>query len=373
MKSLAAIAFAPNEPLEIDYIDVQGPKANEVLVQIHATSVCHTDAYTLSGADPEGQFPCVLGHEGAGVVLEIGKGVTRVQPGDHVIPLYVPECQQCKFCLSNKTNLCQAIRQTQGQGIMPDKTSRFSFRNQPLYHFMGTSTFSQLTVIPEIALAKINPQAPFNKICLMGCSITTGIGAVLNTAKVTPGSTVAVFGCGAVGLSVIQGAVMAKASQIIAIDVNESKCTLAKKMGATHTLNPNSIHTSTVDAIIEMSQGGVDFSFECIGNTQIMRQALECCHKGWGLSTIIGVASQGEEICTLPFQLVTGRTWKGSAFGGVKGVSELPKMIEHVMDETIQVEPFISEELKFEEINVAFDHLKQGKTIRSVLSMPPLQ
>ena len=321
MKTRAAVAWEAGKPLSIEEVDLQGPKEGEVMVKLAATGVCHTDAYTLSGADPEGIFPSVLGHEGAGEVVEVGPGVSSVAVGDHVIPLYTPECGQCKFCLSGKTNLCQAIRATQGQGLMPDGTSRFSQNGKPLFHYMGTSTFSEYTVLPEIAVAKINKQAPLDKVCLLGCGITTGIGAVLNTAKVEPGSSVAIFGLGGIGLSVIQGAVMAKAERILVVDVNEDKFEMAKMLGATDFVNPKNYDKPIQDVIVDITDGGVDYSFECIGNTEVMRSALECCHKGWGESVIIGVAGAGQEISTRPFQLVTGRVWRGTAFGGVKGRS----------------------------------------------------
>lgn len=367
MKSRAAIAFAAGKPLELAEIDVQGPKAGEVLVRIVATSVCHTDAYTLSGADPEGLFPAVLGHEGAGIVEEVGAGVTSLQVGDHVIPLYTAECGICKFCLSGKTNLCSAVRATQGKGLMPDGTSRFSLEGQPLFHYMGTSTFSEYTVLPEVSLAKVSKTAPLDKICLLGCGVTTGIGAVLNTAKVTPGSTVAIFGLGAIGLACIQGAVMAKAQRIIAIDINPEKFALARQFGATDCVNPNDHAASIQEVIVEMTDGGVDYSFECIGNVNVMRSALECCHKGWGESIIIGVAGAGQEIATRPFQLVTGRVWRGSAFGGVKGRSQLPGYVERYMSGAIKIDEFITHTMPFAEINQAFELLHQGKSIRTVL------
>lgn len=367
MKSRAAIAFAPGKPLELAEIDVQGPKAGEVLVRIVATSVCHTDAYTLSGADPEGLFPAVLGHEGAGIVEEVGEGVTNLQVGDHVIPLYTAECRQCKFCLSGKTNLCGAVRATQGKGVMPDGTSRFSLDGKPLFHYMGTSTFSEYTVLPEVSLAKVSKEAPLDKICLLGCGVTTGIGAVFNTAKVTPGSTVAVFGLGAIGLAVIQGALMAKASRIIAIDINPDKFELARQFGATDFVNPKEHSDPIQQVIVNMTDGGVDYSFECIGNVNVMRSALEACHKGWGESIIIGVAGAGQEISTRPFQLVTGRVWKGSAFGGVKGRSQLPNYVERYMQGEIKIDEFITHEMPFNKINEAFDLLHEGKSIRTVL------
>ncbi|MBC2149032.1 S-(hydroxymethyl)glutathione dehydrogenase/class III alcohol dehydrogenase [Listeria booriae] len=368
MKSRAAVAFAPGKPLEIVEIDVEAPKKGEVLVKITDTAVCHTDAYTLSGDDPEGVFPAVLGHEGGGIVIEVGEGVTSVAVGDHVIPLYTAECGECEYCTSGKTNLCQAVRETQGKGLMPDGTTRFSYNGEPIYHYMGTSTFSEYTVIPEISLAKINPEAPLEKACLLGCGVTTGIGAVHNTAKVQAGDTVAVFGLGAIGLAVIQGAVQAHAGRIIAIDMNPDKFTLAKEMGATDFVNPKDHARPIQEVIVEMTNGGVDFSFECIGNTDVMRSALECCHKGWGESVIIGVAAAGKEISTRPFQLVTGRVWRGSAFGGVKGRSELPGMVEQAMKGEIKLDPFITHNLPFTSINEAFDLLHKGESIRTVLS-----
>lgn len=368
MKSRAAVAFAAGQPLQLCEIDVEGPKAGEVLVRIVATSVCHTDAYTLSGADPEGVFPTVLGHEGAGIVEAVGEGVTSLKVGDHVIPLYTAECGKCKFCLSGKTNLCGAVRATQGKGLMPDGTSRFSFEGKPLFHYMGTSTFSEYTALPEVSLAKVSKEAPLDKICLLGCGVTTGIGAVINTAKVTPGSTVAVFGLGAIGLAVIQGAQMVGASRIIAIDINEDKFELARQFGATDFVNPTKFSDPIQQVIVDMTDGGVDYSFECIGNVNVMRQALECCHKGWGESIIIGVAGAGQEISTRPFQLVTGRVWKGSAFGGVKGRSQLPDYVERYMKGEIKIDEFITHNLPFEKINEAFDLLHAGKSIRTVLT-----
>lgn len=367
MKTQAAVAFKPGAPLEVVDVELEGPKAGEVLIRMVATGVCHTDAYTLSGNDPEGLFPCILGHEGGAVVEEVGPGVHSLQAGDHVIPLYTPECGECKFCQSTKTNLCQAIRQTQGQGLMPDGTSRFSYQGQDLFHFMGTSTFSQYSVLPEIALVKINKQAPLEKVCLLGCGITTGIGAVLNTAKVEPGSSVAVFGLGGVGLSVIQGATMAKADRIIAIDINPDKFEMAGQLGATDFINPKDYDMPIQEVIIELTQGGVDYSFEAIGHPQTMRQALECCHKGWGESTIIGVAGAGQEISTRPFQLVTGRVWRGSAFGGVKGRSELPSYVDKYMQGEIKIDEMITQTMGLEDINHAFDLMHQGKSIRSVI------
>lgn len=367
MKTRAAVAWAPNKPLTIEEVDLQGPQAGEVMVKLTATGVCHTDAYTLSGQDSEGVFPCILGHEGAGVVVEVGAGVTSVAVGDHVIPLYTPECGKCKFCLSGKTNLCQAIRSTQGKGLMPDGTSRFSKDGKPIFHYMGTSTFSEYTVLPEIAVAKINKAAPLDKVCLLGCGITTGIGAVLNTAKVEPGSTVAVFGLGGIGLSVIQGAVMAKASRIIAIDINESKFEMAKLLGATDFVNPKNFDKPIQEVIVDMTDGGVDYSFECIGNVGLMRSALECCHKGWGESVIIGVAGAGQEIATRPFQLVTGRVWRGSAFGGVKGRTQLPEYVERYMKGEIKIDEMVTYTMPLDDINTAFDLMHEGKAIRSVI------
>tara|TARA_B100000809_G_scaffold180911_1_gene178585 strand:+ start:4946 stop:6055 length:1110 start_codon:yes stop_codon:yes gene_type:complete len=367
MKSRAAVAFAAGKPLEIVEVDVAGPKAGEVLVRLVATGVCHTDAFTLSGDDPEGIFPAILGHEGAGIVEAIGAGVTSVGVGDHVIPLYTPECGQCRFCLSGKTNLCQAIRATQGKGLMPDGTSRFSLDGKPIFHYMGTSTFSEYTVLPEIALAKINKAAPLDKVCLLGCGVTTGIGAVRNTAKVEPGSTVAIFGLGGIGLSAIQGAVLAEAGRIIAVDINEDKFEMAKQLGATDCINPKNYSASIQDVIVELTDGGVDYSFECIGNTDIMRSALECCHKGWGESIIIGVAGAGQEISTRPFQLVTGRSWRGSAFGGVKGRSQLPSYVDEYMAGKIEIDQMVTYTMGLEDINRAFELMHEGKAIRSVI------
>ncbi len=367
MKTRAAVAWEAGKPLEIEEIDIAGPKEGEVLLRIVATGVCHTDAFTLSGEDPEGIFPAVLGHEGGAIVEEIGAGVSSLSVGDHVIPLYTPECGECSFCTSGKTNLCQAIRATQGQGLMPDGTSRFSKSGKPIHHYMGTSTFSELTVLPEIAVAKINPAAPLEKVCLLGCGITTGIGAVLNTAKVEAGATVAVFGLGGVGLSAIQGAMMAKAGRIIAIDINPSKFELATQMGATDTVNPRDHSVPIQEVIIEMTNGGVDYSFECVGNVDLMRAALECCHKGWGEAVIVGVAGAGQEICTRPFQLVTGRVWRGTAFGGCKGRSQLPGMVDQYMDGDIKVDEFITHTMPLEDINRAFELMHAGKSIRSVI------
>ncbi|WP_373047560.1 S-(hydroxymethyl)glutathione dehydrogenase/class III alcohol dehydrogenase [Vulgatibacter sp.] len=367
IRSRAAVAWEAKQPLEVIEVEVQEPQAGEVLVRNVATGVCHTDAYTLSGADPEGLFPSILGHEGAGVVEAVGEGVTSVQPGDHVIPLYTPECRRCKFCLSGKTNLCQAIRATQGQGLMPDGTSRFSANGKMLHHYMGTSTFSEYTVLPEISVAKIRKDAPLEKVCLLGCGVTTGIGAVLNTAKVQPGETVAIFGLGGIGLSAIIGAQMAKAGRIIGIDLNPAKFEIARQLGATDVVDPKDFGKPIQQVIVEMTDGGVDHSFECIGNVQVMRAALECAHKGWGQSVIIGVAGAGQEICTRPFQLVTGRIWKGSAFGGVKGRTELPGYVDWSMEGKIPLDTFITHTMPLERINEAFDLMHEGKSIRSVI------
>jgi len=368
MKSRAAVAWEAGKPLTIEEIDVAGPKNGEVLVRIVASGVCHTDAFTLSGADPEGLFPAILGHEGGGIVEDVGPGVTSVKPGDHVIPLYTPECGECSFCTSGKTNLCQAIRVTQGQGLMPDGTSRFSSGGRTLFHYMGTSTFSEFTVMPEIAVAKINSAAPLDKVCLLGCGITTGIGAVLNTAHVEPGASVAVFGLGGIGLSVIQGAVMAKAGRIIAIDVNPCKAEMARQLGATDFVDPRDHDAPIQEVIIDLTNGGVDYSFECVGNTDLMRSALECCHKGWGESTIIGVAGAGQEISTRPFQLVTGRVWRGTAFGGVKGRTELPGYVDRYLAGEIEIDEMVTHRMPLEDINKAFDLMHEGASIRSVVS-----
>jgi S-(hydroxymethyl)glutathione dehydrogenase/alcohol dehydrogenase len=367
MKTKAAVAWEAGKPLEIEEVDLDGPKKGEVLVQIKATGVCHTDAFTLSGADPEGIFPSILGHEGGGVVVEVGAGVTTLEVGDHVIPLYIPECGTCNFCTSGKTNLCQAVRATQGKGLMPDGTSRFSKGGKTIFHYMGTSTFSEYTVVPEISLAKVNKKAPLEKVCLLGCGVTTGIGAVLNTAKVNAGSSVAVFGLGGIGLSVIQGAMMAKAERIIAVDINPDKFEFAKQLGATDCVNPNEFENPIQEVIVEMTGGGVDYSFECIGRTDTMRAALECCHKGWGESTIIGVAGAGEEISTRPFQLVTGRVWRGSAFGGVRGRSELPGYVDKYMAGEIEIDKMVTHEMPLSDISKAFDLMHEGKSIRSVI------
>ncbi|WP_328185950.1 S-(hydroxymethyl)glutathione dehydrogenase/class III alcohol dehydrogenase [Marinobacter sp. OP 3.4] len=367
IKSRAAVAFGPNKPLEIVEVDVEPPKAGEVLVRIVATGVCHTDAYTLSGADPEGLFPTILGHEGGGIVAAVGEGVTSVEVGDHVIPLYTAECGECKFCTSGKTNLCGSVRATQGKGVMPDGTSRFSYNGEPLYHYMGTSTFSEYTVLPEVSLAKIPKEAPLDKVCLLGCGVTTGIGAVLNTAKVEEGATVAIFGLGGIGLAAIIGAKMAKAGRIIAIDINPAKFEIAEELGATDFVNPKDYDKPIQEVIVDMTDGGVDYSFECVGNVQLMRSALECCHKGWGESIIIGVAGAGEEISTRPFQLVTGRVWKGSAFGGVKGRTELPEYVRKAESGEIPLDTFITHNMKLEDINEAFELMHEGKSIRTVI------
>ncbi|MFM1707389.1 S-(hydroxymethyl)glutathione dehydrogenase/class III alcohol dehydrogenase [Aeromonas salmonicida] len=367
IKCKAAIAWGPGQPLAIEEVEVMPPQAGEVRVRIVATGVCHTDAFTLSGEDPEGVFPCILGHEGGGIVESIGEGVTSVKVGDHVIPLYTPECGECKFCKSGKTNLCQKIRATQGKGLMPDGTTRFSKDGQPIYHYMGTSTFSEYTVLPEISIAKVDPAAPLEEVCLLGCGVTTGIGAVMNTAKVKEGENVAIFGLGGIGLSAVIGARLAKAGRIIAIDINESKFELARKLGATDCINPNDFDKPIQEVIVEMTDGGVDFSFECIGNVKVMRAALECCHKGWGESVIIGVAGAGQEISTRPFQLVTGRVWRGSAFGGVRGRSELPSYVQRYMQGEFKLDDFITHTMPLEQINEAFELMHEGKSIRTVI------
>lgn len=367
MKCKAAVAWAPNQPLEIEEVEVEGPKEGEVLLKVIASGVCHTDLFTLSGDDPEGVFPAILGHEGGCEVVECGPGVKELKVGDHVIPLYIPECGDCEYCSSTKTNLCQSIASTVWTGFMPDGTRRFSKNGKPIYHYMGCSTFSEYTVVPEIALAKINKAAPLDKACLLGCGVTTGIGAVLNTAKVEPGSTVAVFGLGGIGLSCIQGAVMAKASRIIAVDINPSKWEMAKALGATDFVNPKEIGGRVSEYIIELTKGGVDYSFECIGNVEVMRDALECTHMGWGVSTVIGVAGAGQEISTRPFNLVVGRTWKGSAFGGVKGRSELPGYVDRYMSGEIELDSLVTHTMGLEDINRAFDLMRSGESIRSVI------
>lgn len=369
IKSKAAVAWGPGEPLKMEEVDVELPKKGEVLVRIVATGVCHTDAFTLSGEDPEGVFPSILGHEGGGIVEMVGEGVTSVEVGDHVIPLYTAECGECKFCTSGKTNLCQAVRATQGKGLMPDGTSRFSKDGEPIYHYMGCSTFSEYTVLPEISLAKVNKTAPLEEVCLLGCGVTTGMGAVLKTAKVQEGDTVAIFGLGGIGLSAIIGARMAGAGRIIGIDINESKFDLAKQLGATDVVNPKNFDKPIQDVIVEMTDGGVDYSFECIGNVNVMRSALECCHKGWGESVIIGVAGAGQEISTRPFQLVTGRVWRGTAFGGVKGRSELPGIVEQYLNGEFGLQEFITHTMGLDDINNAFDLMHKGESIRSVVHM----
>ena len=366
MKVKAAICFEPKKPLEIDEIELGGPRAGECLVRLVATGVCHTDAYTMSGRDPSGLFPCVLGHEGGGVVEEVGPGVTGLKVGDHVIPLYIPECRNCKFCLSGKTNLCGAILATQGKGLMPDGTSRLAHKGRMLHHYMGTSTFAEYTVVPEIALAKVRADAPLDKVCLLGCGVTTGIGAVLNTAKVHPGATVAVFGLGGIGLSVIQGATMAGAARIIGIDTNAKKFTLAKQIGATDCVNPSDV-ANLPEALVEMTDGGVDFAFECIGNVEVMGQALQSCHKGWGQCIIIGVAGAGEEIHARPFLLVTGRSWRGTAFGGTRGRTQLPQYVDWYMNGRVRLDEYVTHTMPLAEINEAFDLMHAGESIRSVV------
>src|ERR1700738_4345301 len=367
MKTRAAVALEKAKPLQIAEVDLEGPKTGEVLVEIKATGICHTDEFTLSGADPEGLFPTILGHEGAGIVVDVGAGVTSVKKGDHVIPLYTPECRQCPSCLSRKTNLCTAIRATQGQGVMPDGTSRFSLGGDKLFHYMGTSTFANFTVLPEIAVAKIREDAPFDKVCYIGCGVTTGIGAVINTAKVEPGSKVVVFGLGGIGLNVIQGARLAGADMIVGVDLNPKRREMAEKFGMTHYVNPSEVAGDLVPYLVNLTKGGADFSFECIGNVNVMRQALECCHKGWGTSVIIGVAGAGQEIATRPFQLVTGRVWKGTAFGGARGRTDVPKIVDWYMAGRIQIDPMITHTLTLDEINKGFDLMHEGKSIRSVV------
>jgi S-(hydroxymethyl)glutathione dehydrogenase / alcohol dehydrogenase len=367
MKVHAAVAHKAGAPLAIETVDLEGPRAGEVLVEIKATGICHTDEFTLSGADPEGLFPAILGHEGAGVVVDVGAGVTSLRKGDHVIPLYVPECRHCEYCVSGKTNLCQAIRVTQGQGLMPDGTSRFSLGGEKVLHYMGTSTFSNYTVVPEISLAKIREDAPFDKVCYIGCGVTTGIGAVLNTANVEAGANVVVFGLGGIGLNVIQGAKLAGANMIVGVDLNPSRRALAEKFGMTHFVNPKETRGDLVPYLVNLTKGGADYSFECIGNVDVMRQALECCHKGWGVSVIIGVAGAGQEIRTRPFQLVTGRVWKGTAFGGAKGRRDVPKIVDWYMDRKINIDDLITHTLKLEDINKGFDLMHEGKSIRSVV------
>ena len=368
MKVKAAVAFEAGKPLSLEEVDLEGPKAGEVMIEVKATGVCHTDAYTLSGADPEGIFPAILGHEGAGVVVDVGAGVHSLKKGDHVIPLYTPECRQCDYCTSGKTNLCQAIRTTQGKGVMPDGSSRFSLNGEPIYHYMGTSTFANYTVLPEIAVAKIREDAPFDKVCYIGCGVTTGIGAVINTAKVEPGSNVVVFGLGGIGLNVVQGARMVGADRIIGVDINPARKPLAEKFGMTHFVNPLEVQGDLVPYLVELTKGGADYSFECIGKVDVMRDALECCHKGWGESVIIGVAGAGEEISTRPFQLVTGRVWRGTAFGGARGRSDVPKIVDWYMDGKINIDDLITHTMPLPEINAAFELMHGGESIRSVVT-----
>ncbi len=367
METRAAVAHAAGKPLTVETIQLEGPRAGEVLIEVKATGICHTDAYTLSGADPEGIFPSVLGHEGAGIVVEVGPDVKSVAAGDHVIPLYVPECRNCEYCTSGKTNLCQAIRETQGKGLMPDSTSRFSSGGRELFHYMGTSTFSNFTVVPEIAVAKIRPDAPFDKVCYIGCGVTTGIGAVINTAKVEPGANVVVFGLGGIGLNVVQGCRLAGADKIVGVDINPARKELAEKFGMTHFVNPKEVEGDLVPYLVDFTGGGADYSFECIGNVEVMRQALECCHKGWGESVIIGVAGAGEEISTRPFQLVTGRVWRGTAFGGAKGRTDVPKIVDWYMEGKINIDDLITHKMPLDDINGAFDLMHEGKSIRSVV------
>jgi S-(hydroxymethyl)glutathione dehydrogenase/alcohol dehydrogenase len=367
MKTRAAVAYEAGKPLVIETVELDGPRFGEVLIEMKATGVCHTDEFTRSGADPEGLFPVILGHEGAGVVLEVGAGVTTLKPGDHVIPLYTPECRGCKSCLSRKTNLCTAIRATQGKGLMPDGTSRFRIGNTPIHHYMGCSTFAQHSVLPEIALAKVRPDAPFDKICYIGCGVTTGIGAVIYTAKVEPGANVVVFGLGGIGLNVIQGARMAGADKIIGVDINPAREDIARRFGLTHFVNPTEVEGDLVAYLVELTGGGADYSFECVGNTRLMRQALECCHRGWGVSVVIGVAGAGQEISTRPFQLVTGRVWKGSAFGGARGRTDVPRIVDWYMEHKIEIDPLITHKLPLERINEAFDLMHSGESIRTVV------
>src|SRR5690349_4607342 len=367
MKTRAAVALEKGKPLTITEVELEGPKASEVLVEVKATGICHTDEFTLSGADPEGLFPTILGHEGAGVVVDVGPGVTSLKKGDHVIPLYTPECRQCEYCLSQKTNLCQAIRVTQGQGLMPDGSSRFSIGGKKIFHYMGCSTFANYTVLPEIALAKIREDAPFDKVCYIGCGVTTGIGAVINTAKVEPGANVVIFGLGGIGLNVIQGARLAGANMIVGVDINPARKELATKFGMTHFVNPKEVQGDLVPYLVNLTKGGADYSFECIGNVKVMRQALECCHKGWGVSVIIGVAGAGQEISTRPFQLVTGRRWIGSAFGGMRGRTDVPKVVDWYMQGLIEIDPMITHTLKLEDINRGFELMHKGESIRSVV------
>ena len=368
METRAAVALEAGKPLSVETVDLEGPRAGEVLVEIKATGICHTDEFTLSGADPEGLFPCILGHEGAGVVVDVGKGVISLKKGDHVIPLYTPECRECSYCTSGRTNLCQAIRKTQGQGVMPDGSSRFSLNGEKLFHYMGTSTFSNHTVLPEIALAKVREDAPFEKICYIGCGVTTGIGAVIKTAKVQPGDNVVVFGLGGIGLNVIQGARMVGANKIVGVDLNPGRKPMAEKFGMTHFVNPTEVEGDLVPYLVDLTDGGADHSFECIGNTEVMRQALECCHKGWGKSTIIGVAPAGAEIATRPFQLVTGRVWQGTAFGGAKGRTDVPRIVDWYMDGKINIDDLITHVLPLDQINDGFDLMHRGESIRSVVT-----
>ncbi|MEX3008805.1 S-(hydroxymethyl)glutathione dehydrogenase/class III alcohol dehydrogenase [Hoeflea sp. TYP-13] len=363
----AALAVEAGKPLEVTTVQLEGPQAGEVLVEIKATGICHTDEFTLSGADPEGIFPAILGHEGAGIVREVGAGVTTLKPGDHVIPLYTPECRECEYCLNPKTNLCQAIRTTQGQGLMPDGTSRFSVNGEKVFHYMGTSTFANYTVAPEIALAKINPDAPFDKVCYIGCGVTTGIGAVINTAKAEPGCRAVVFGLGGIGLNVIQGLRLIGAEMIVGVDMNNSKKEWGEKFGMTHFVNPSEVEGDLVPYLVDLTKGGADYSFECIGNVKVMRDALECCHKGWGESIIIGVAGAGQEISTRPFQLVTGRSWRGTAFGGARGRTDVPKIVDWYMQGKIDIDPMITHTLSLDEINKGFDLMHAGESIRSVV------